>query len=92
MTEPDPKKLKTNESEMDTVKKDIRIKIREKRFSLYNSYYKLKNMAEQLKEEIDSLADIEWNLCDHKWVRDLDYYEPCGPRPFICKNCGMCPK
>jgi len=84
-----PNKKNTEESEIDLIKNDIRIEINEKRKKLYHYYFNLKTMIENLKEEIDSLADIESKLCNHSWVRDISYYQPCGSRPFICSKCGM---
>ena len=82
----------TNSNKKVQLTEEIKIQIKEIN-DIKNKYYIeidaniSKNI--KLRKQINELDAKLKKICPHKWVRDWDQYEPCGPTPKICEYCGL---
>jgi len=49
---------------------------------------RLKDEAELAQRHANAVNAIIVNNCKHVMEIDSSCYEPCGPRPKVCRKCG----
>lgn len=83
------KKKVENKEELDPKIKSQIDELNKEKDSCYSEIYSNFNRNNILRKKINELDKKLHRVCPHKWVRDYDQYEPCGPTPKMCEYCGL---